>query len=516
MRLPSALSRGALAVISAVCAGLAVGVLLIPRVALRDDPNAPPPPVTLLGKPLALSDAAVEAAFDVVRRHVAGSFHIELPDGGQRRFSFGRLGVQIDKVRLSQLVRDARDPTSPLRRAYRASGRSTPIDLPVPLVLDRERATAFALSLKDEFDRPPQDARLDLEKRELVQEVHGRRLDVDATLQSLERALQSGQTSASLVYVRRVPRRSAKDLGHVAFDAVLGFFETNYDRSSKATARTYNLRLAASKLDGTVLLPGETFDFNEVVGPRDEANGYRVAPVIAEGELVDGIGGGTCQVSGTLHGAVFFAGLEIVERYAHTRPSSYIKMGLDATVVYPTIDFRVRNPFDFPVVLHETVRNGVVRAEVLGPRQPLTVTFIRRITEALPFEQLERPDDRLPRGVRVLSQRGVPGFKLVRYRILREDVHARRERFTDTYPPTTQIIRVGSGSMPKNSVAVEDDPHPEYVADELLVMTQGPEIPAPKERPNDRLQEDRDPGRFGDKGWMEKAGMPVWKPKPSG
>jgi hypothetical protein len=191
-------------------------------------------------------------------------------------------------------------------------------------------------------------------------------------------------------------------------------------------------------------------------------------------------------------------------------------MGLDATVVYPTIDFRVKNPFDFPVVLHESVRNGVVRAEVLGPRQPLTVTFIRRITETLPFEQLERPDDRLPKGIRILAQRGVPGFKLVRYRILREDVHALRERFTDTYPPTTQIVRVGSGSMPKDSVKAEDDAHPEYVADELLTMTQGPDIPAPKEHPTDRMQEDREAGRFGDKGWMEKAGMPVWKSKPPG
>jgi vancomycin resistance protein YoaR len=516
MRLLAKVPRGAGAVLAAVLFGLAVGVLLVPRTGIREDPNAPPPPVTLLGKPLVLDDGAVERAFEQVRRHVAGSFHLELPDGAQRRQSFGRLGVQIDKMRLSQLVRDARDPTSPLRRTFRASGSKEPIAFPAPLVLDRERAAALVLTLKDEFDRAPLDARLDLEKRELVQEVHGRRLDLDASLASIETALEKGASSASLVFVNRPARRSAKDLGHVAFDKVMGFFETNYDRSSKSAARTYNLRLAASKLDGTVLLPGEVFDFNEVVGPRDEANGYRVATVIAEGELVDGIGGGTCQVSGTLHGAAFFAGLGIVERYAHTRPSAYIKMGLDATVVYPTIDFRVKNPFDFPVVLHETVRNGVVRAEILGPRQPLTVTFIRRVTDALPFEQVERPDDRLPKGVRVLSQRGVPGFKLVRYRILRENADARRERFTDMYPPTTQIVRVGSGSMPRNSVTAEDDAHAEYVADELLVMTQGPEVPAVKEHPNDRMLEDREAGRFGDKGWMEKAGMPVWKAKPPG
>lgn len=506
--------RGAMAVAVATLAGLAIGFLLVPRA--DDDPGATAPVVKLLGQTLVLDDGASQRALDAVRRHVAGSFHVELPDGGRRRFSFGRLGAQIDKVRLSELVREARDPTSPLRRVFGASGEKRPLELPVPIVLDSERAAETVLSLKDELDRAPVDARLDLDKRALVHEVEGRKLDLDATLAGVEAALATGKTSAPLVFLYRKPRRIAKDLEHVSVDRVIGFFETNYDRSARSAARTYNLRLAASKLDGTVLLPGETFDFNEVVGPRDEASGYRVAPVIAEGELVDGIGGGTCQISGTLHGASFFAGLDIVERYPHTRPSSYIKMGLDATVVYPTIDFRIRNPFDFPVVLHEVVRNGIVRAEVLGARQPYTVTFIRRITDALPFEQTERPDDRLPRGVRVLSQRGVPGFKLTRYRILRDGDHAVRERWTDVYPPTQQIVRTGTGTMPKDSVAVADDPHPEYIADELLVMTQGPDAPPSKEHPGDHLLEDREPGRFGDTSWMAKAGMPVWKPKPQG
>ncbi len=511
------LGPGALSIIVATLAGLAIGFLIVPRTASADDVDAAPPRVMLLGQPLVLDDGAPERALEAVRRHVAGSFHIELPDGAeQRRLSFGRLGAQIDRVRLARLVRDARDPTSPMRRTYRASGASGDLVLPVPIVLDTDRAAETILGLKDEFDRAPEDARLDLDKRALITEVEGRRLDLDATLARLEDTLEAGKTSMSLVFAYRKPRRVAAQLGKVSVDHVLGFFETNYDRSARSAARTYNLRLAASKLDGTVLLPGETFDFNDVVGPRDEANGYRVAKVIAEGELVDGIGGGTCQISGTLHGAAFFAGLDIVERYPHTRPSSYIKMGLDATVVYPTIDFKIRNPFDFPVVLHETVKDGTVRAEILGAREPYTVTFIRRITDALPFEQTERPDDRLPRGMRVLSQRGVPGFKLTRYRILRDGDHAVREKWTDVYPPTQQIVRIGTGTMPEDSVKAEDDPHPEYVADELLVMTEGPDAPQAKGHPDDRVSEDREPGRFGDTGWMAKAGMPVWKPKPSG
>jgi hypothetical protein len=230
--------------------------------------------------------------------------------------------------------------------------------------------------------------------------------------------------------------------------------------------------------------------------------------VIAEGELVDGIGGGTCQISGTLHGAAFFAGLDIVERSPHTRPSAYIKMGLDATVVYPTINFRCKNPFDSPVVLHETVKNGVVRAEILGKKRALTVTYIRKIDAAVPYEQVERPDKNLPTGVRVLGQRGVPGFKLHRYRILRDGPSARRERWNDVYPPTTQILRVGTGDMARDSVKAEDDPHPEYMADELLMMTQGPASGDADEAPE--MQERREPGQYGEAGWTARSGMPLW------
>ncbi len=511
-RLSPYLGRGPLMIAVAVLAGLGIGFVLVPRAETPADAKEPAPEVRLLGEPLSLDDGAVERAFERVRRFVAGSVHIELPDGTQRVVRFGHLGAEIDKVRLTQLVRDARDPTSPLRRAVRSRPEPKPVELPVPVVLQTDTAVPELRRLKDELDRHPVDARLDLEKRRLIPEILGQLVDVDASLGVIQTAVARGDKKARLVVEPQKPRRVAAELGNVEFDAVLAAFETRYNRAERYQARTFNLRLAASKLDGTVLLPGEIFDFNEVVGPRDEANGYKVAPVIAEGELVDGIGGGTCQISGTLHGAAFFAGLDIVERYPHTRPSSYIKMGLDATVVYPTINFRIKNGFDFPVVLHQTVKNGVVRAEVLGPANPRTVTLIRRITQAIPYEEVERPDKDLPSGLRVLSQRGIPGFKLHRYRIVRRGEHAVRERWNDLYPPTTQIIRVGSGDIPRDSVKAKDDPHPEYVADEMLVMTQGVDVETGggSSDGGDEIKEWREPGKYGRYGWTKEAGMPLW------
>ncbi|MCB9588808.1 MAG: VanW family protein [Polyangiaceae bacterium] len=504
--IPRAAVKTALSLGIALIAGLAIGLLLTPKGPKPDDVKEQAPEVWLLGKPLPLDDQATSRAVERVRTYVTRRFALEIAGEDPKRIQPGRLGVEIDKVRLSELVRDAQDPTSPMRRVWRNGDKSQRIDLPVPIVIDTDSALPTLLSLKGELDRLPVDARLDLEKRVMVPEVMGRQLDVDLTLASFRTALLHGEDRAQVVFEEQRPRRVSKELEGVSFDHVLGAFETPYDRSQRARERTFNLRLAASRLDGHVLMPGEVFDFNDVVGPRDEAAGYKVAAVIAQGELVDGIGGGTCQISGTLHGAAFFAGLEVAERYPHTRPSSYIKMGMDATVVYPTINFRLKNNQSFPIVLHETVRGGKVRAEILGPVPAKTVTLIRRVLTTIPYDEIERPDPALKSGVRVLAQRGVPGFRLRRYRVTRDGPHAIRERWDETYPPTQQIIRVGSSSDGKEKA--NDDPHGEYLADELLVITKSTDEKDPKQV---EFRENREKGKYGEPGWTKEAGMPIYE-----
>ena len=495
-------TRTVAAIAIAVLSGALIGVLVVPRAPTPDPSAERPPEVTLLGAPLPLDPSAKDRALERVRQYVRTPFTLKLPDQLVKSYPLSHLGAQIDRVRLSELVRDAQDKTSPLRRVWKGSSGKSALALPNPVELDPEQALFELLKLKDSLDRQPVDARLNLEKRELIPEVVGRKLDVDATFARMQAALRNGERSAEVVFELKRPRRQVADLDGVKFDQMLGYFETPYSRAENALARTYNLRQAASKLDGYVLMPGEVFDFNEVVGPRDEANGYKVASVIAEGELVDGIGGGTCQISGTLHGAAFFAGLAIVERYPHTRPSSYIKMGLDATVVYPTINFKLKNSYAFPVVLHQTVKNGVVRAEILGPRRSRTVTLIRAIDSVIPYQELERPDKMVPDGMRLLAQRGIPGFKVHRYRIVREGSHAVRERWNDVYPPTAQIIRVGTGTLSRADFVGHSSSVPEYVADEVLFLTNAVDEP--------ELSERREPGRTGEYGWTEKAGMPTW------
>lgn len=475
----------------------------------------PPPPavVEVAGERLNLEGDAVADALDLVRRFARTKITIKLPGDKTHTVVPARIGAEIDRVRLAELVKAAQDPKSELYRAFRERRKKDPeavISVPIPILIDADAAVQQIIALKDDVDRPATDAQVDLEKKELIKEELGFHLDAYGTVAALETALRAGKAEVHAVGEEVKPRLFASQLGNVKFDQVLGWYETPYDQRRKYRHRTYNLRLAASKLDGTVLMPGEEFDFNGTVGPRDEANGYKVAPVIAQGELVDGIGGGTCQVSGTLHAAAFFAGLEITERVPHTRPSSYIYLGLDAAVSYPALNFKLRNNYDFPVVLHETVKHGKMRAEILGPERKRTVTFYRRIDEIIPFEVEERETDDIPRGERVLSQRGVPGFKATVFRVARSGPYAVRSKVFNHYPPTTQIIKVGTGSKdqkvnkPRNSK--------EYTLDEYLVLSQGPGIRKGKtEEPGMTIN--REPGRTGNYGWQKKEGMPVFEEK---
>src|SRR5690606_29799978 len=178
-----------------------------------------------------------------LRAQVGGLFSLTLPHGSPQKVSYGDLGVEIDKARLAQLLRDSVDHTSPLSRWRRRNdiASTAPLQLPVPLRIDVQRALPLLLSIKDEFDRPSVDARLDLERRQVTSSVEGMLLDVDASLRAIEQALGEGASAAALVFEKVAPRRHTEQLADVRFDHVLASFETPYDRAMKAAARTFNL-----------------------------------------------------------------------------------------------------------------------------------------------------------------------------------------------------------------------------------------------------------------------------------
>jgi vancomycin resistance protein YoaR len=228
----------------------------------------------------------------------------------------------------------------------------------------------------------------------------------------------------------------------------MGWFETRFPMVEKD--RNYNLKVAAEKLNGYILMPKQEFSFNAIVGDRTEKEGYRVAHVITGGEMVDGLAGGTCQISSTLHGASWFAGIDIVSSTPHSRPSAYVTMGMDATVVYPTTDLKLRNPYDFPVVIRYVVAQGVVRVEILGQKRPWSrVEFEREVKTEIPYETITREDNTLPVGTTIVEQLGFPGYELLRKRnFFLNGKRKKTEKWNLKYPPTTEYIRIGTNPDP--------------------------------------------------------------------
>ncbi len=163
------------------------------------------------------------------------------------------------------------------------------------------------------------------------------------------------------------PKVTTNMIGTEAFPDLLSTFSTNYAASNRN--RTTNLTLAANKVNGTVLMPGETFSYNKVVGARTISAGYKEAPIYVEGRVEDGLGGGICQITSTLYNAVVYANLEITQRTNHQFVPSYVTASRDATVVYGSIDFQFKNNRDYPIKLVCSVSGGVANFQIFGMKQ---------------------------------------------------------------------------------------------------------------------------------------------------
>jgi hypothetical protein len=155
-------------------------------------------------------------------------------------------------------------------------------------------------------------------------------------------------------------------------------------------------------------------------------------------------------VASTFHAAAFLGGLDVIERLPHSRPSAYITMGLDATVVYPIVDLKIRNPYDFPVVVHSHVQANTVVFELFGKERPARVIFKREIVATRPYTRKVEEKKGLPRDRVVRKQHGIPGYKIKRTRMIAfGDGRGRKEENVDVYWPTFELYLVAPGVDPE-------------------------------------------------------------------
>lgn len=189
-------------------------------------------------------------------------------------------------------------------------------------------------------------------------------MDFSITLDEAKNMLKEEKDEYVVPLKVLYPSVTTNMIGTEAFPDLLSEFSTKYAASNKN--RTTNLILAAKKINGTVLMPGETFSYNKVVGARTIQAGYKEAPIYVSGRVEDGIGGGICQITTTLYNAVVYANLDIVERSNHQFVPSYAGPSRDATVVYGAIDFKFKNNRDYPIKIACSVSGGIANFKIWG------------------------------------------------------------------------------------------------------------------------------------------------------
>jgi vancomycin resistance protein YoaR len=237
-------------------------------------------------------------------------------------------------------------------------------------------------------------------------------------------------------------------------------FESVFKTDQK-DARVNNIVLGAQKLDGSILKPGIEWSFNKTVGKRTKENGFEEAPVIVMGELLQDVGGGMCQVSSTTFAAALNAGIEITQRYPHSRPSTYIERGFDATVNFPEecwvekpdpnicFDLKLKNPYDFPITIKTNITNSKeenskkLRIELWGKGPIAKVETKWRSYSTSPSGQRYRRMWR-PGTWKKKKQMGKDGLKGARsIDITWPDGKKEHKRMISNYKPVDEIWWVG-------------------------------------------------------------------------
>ncbi len=277
----------------------------------------------------------------------------------------------------------------------------------------------------------------------VVPALEGRVLDVAAARRAIERAMLSESSRRAALVVRKSePDRSTADAKAMGITGVVGSYTTTYGGTD---GRLHNVQLVAELIDGALVAPGARFSFNETTGERNEAKGFAEAPVIINGELQNGIGGGVCQVSTTLFNAVFEAGLSIESRTNHALFISHYPLGRDATVNYPDIDLVFTNDTDRWLLVRTFVGAGSLTVNLYGAPQNRKVeseTAPLRVDGKVPWKRID--DDTLFRGregrraVRrptALDERDAARVRGRRHPHVRHDLGLPLRRRADRCPP---------------------------------------------------------------------------------
>ena len=303
-----------------------------------------------------------------------------------------------------------------------------------------------------EVKTEPQNASYKKDPFEIIPHKTGTDFDLESAKEMLKEEKDEYVIKLNIIE----PEVHTNEIGDEAFPDQLSSFSTKYDESNRP--RSKNLKIAMSKLNGVVVMPGEVFSYNKTLGKRTVEEGYENANGFSGGKVVPMLAGGICQISSTLYDAILYANLNIVERHNHMFQATYVEPGKDATVVYGSLDFKFQNTRKYPIMIKTTCGNGVAQIKIFGNKEEVEydIDIVSVVQNYVPYKVVYEDDTSLAPGVERVSQYGLQGCKSTTYRVrkLNGEEISREVLSTDTYSALNKIIRRGVTST-RSTTSVE-------------------------------------------------------------
>ena len=296
----------------------------------------------------------------------------------------------------------------------------------------------------------------DAGKAHMIPSRDGRKLDVEATEKTLlAAALRTVNRTAQIVVVAAEPKLSTEKAKTMGITGLVGRYTTFYGGDAN---RIHNVQLVAQLIDRHLIAPHSTFSFNKTTGERNAAQGFLEAPVIINGELKTGLGGGVCQVSTTVFNAAFEAGLPITSRTNHALYIDHYPLGRDATVNYPDTDLTFQNDSDHWILLRTIVGSSSLTVRLFGtPLHRRVETQTSPLKETGPAPVKREPDSDLYVGEKVVEEYGQPSRSVSVRRLVYD---AKGKLLFDTtwysnYLAEPKVVRVGTKPVPVESTSTK-------------------------------------------------------------
>ena len=282
----------------------------------------------------------------------------------------------------------------------------------------------------------------------ITPEVTGKHIDIEDLCNKIKESIDPNPEKVETATVDLQdysPSITSADLSKIT--GVMSSYSSTFGTSD--TGRVENLRISTGYINGTLLMPGEEFSYNNTIGPTTPERGYKEANTYVGSKIVPGYGGGVCQVSSALYRAVIQANIRSTERRNHSMTVSYAKPGLDATVAAGYIDYKFVNTYDFPIYIQGYLSGNKVVFNVWGNKEAMggkTYELVNEILETYTYGTEEVQDSTLPEGTRIVTSSGANGYKASGYLITYENgVQVNKELIsTDVYSTRNQVVSVGT------------------------------------------------------------------------